>query len=228
MTYRWLLFDADGTLFDYDRAEAVALRRTFARFGQPFEPNYAVSYRRINAGLWQAYERGEISQTQLRTERFARLFQTVGLALDANAFSDHYLYHLAEATFLIEGAKEVLAALHGRVGLALITNGLADVQRPRFGRSTIGGYLSPWIISEEVGVAKPDPAIFKIAFQAMGDPLKEEVLIIGDSLTSDIQGGNNFGIATCWFNPRGKPRPAGIRVNYEIRNLQEIPDLVAG
>ena len=224
--YRWLLFDADGTLFDYDRAEATALRRAFARFDQPFEPEYAAAYRRINADLWRAYERGEIDQDRLRLERFARLFAALGLDLNAAQFSAIYLQHLAQAAYLIPGAEDVLTALHGKMGLALITNGVADVQRSRLGRSTIGGYLSPWIISGEVGVAKPDRAIFEIAFRAMGQPRKKEVLIIGDSLTSDMEGGRSFGIDTCWFNPRGKPRPPGIEVHYEIRDLREILHLV--
>ncbi len=225
MKYTWLLFDADGTLFDYDRAEVVALQRTFEQMGDGFEPGYVRAYRRINADLWRAYERGEIDQVRLRTERFARLSAALGLDLDAAQFSDRYLQHLGQATYLIPGAEEVLAALHGKVGLGLITNGIADVQRSRLGRSTIGGYLSPWIISEEVGVAKPDRAIFEIAFEKMGQPRKEEVLIIGDSLTSDMQGGRNFGIDTCWFNPAGKRRLSPVR--YEIHDLREIPDLVA-
>ncbi len=226
MRYRWLLFDADGTLFDYDRAEMTALRRTFKAFGWPFRAEYAAAYRRINAALWRDYEKGRIDQDRLRTERFVRLFEAVGPALDADAFGRRYLTHLAEATFLTDGAEQLLRTLHGRIGMALITNGLADVQRPRFRRSSIGRYLSPWIISGEVGVAKPDPAIFEIAFQAMGNPPKDRVLIIGDGLTSDIQGGNAFGIDTCWFNPKGKPRPPDVALRYEIRDLWEVLELV--
>ncbi len=120
----------------------------------------------------------------------------------------------------------MLAALHERIGLALITNGIADVQRSCFGRSTIGGYLSPWIIFEEVGVAKPDRAILEITFEKMGRLRKEEMLIIGDSLTSDIRGGHNFGIDTSWFNPAGKPRPPDGGIRYEIRDLRELLGVV--
>jgi 2-haloacid dehalogenase len=138
MKYQWLLFDADGTLFDYDRAEAVALEQTFAQMGHGFEPGYAEAYRRINGDIWLAFERGEITQARLRTERFDRLFDSIGVELDSELFSARYLQNLSEGTYLMDGAEEVVQTLYGKVGLALITNGLADVQRPRFARSTIG------------------------------------------------------------------------------------------
>jgi 2-haloacid dehalogenase len=222
MKYKWLLFDADGTLFDYDRAEAVALKRTFEQFGHQFEPGYAEAYRRINSDIWLAFEQGRLTQVRLRTKRFELLFEAVGAELEPEAFSARYLENLARGTYLIDGAEQVLGELHGQVGLALITNGLADVQRPRFGRSTIGQYFSALVISEEVGAAKPDPAIFEVAFREMGQPQKNDVLIIGDSLTSDIKGGNNFGLDTCWFNPQQKPAHVDVSVSYEIQDLNEL------
>jgi YjjG family noncanonical pyrimidine nucleotidase len=226
MKYQWLLLDADGTLFDYDRAEAVALERTFEQMGHEFQPGYAAAYRRINAGVWLAFERGETTQARLRTERFDRLFEAIGVKLDSERFSTHYLRNLAGGAYLLDGAEETIKALQGRVGLALITNGLADVQRPRLARSAIGQYFSALVISEEVGVAKPDPAIFEIAFERMGQPRKERVLIVGDSLTSDIQGGNGFGIDTCWFNPRQEPPRADLLARYEIGHLGELLGLL--
>jgi 2-haloacid dehalogenase len=227
MKYQWLLFDADGTLFEYDRAEAEALQRTFEQFGCPFEPGYAEAYRRINGDIWLAFEQGEITQTRLRTERFERLFGAVGVNLEAASFSAQYLQNLAEGTYLVDGAAEVVQALYGRVGLALITNGLRDVQRPRFARSAIGKYFSRLVISEEVGAAKPDPQIFEVAFQQMGWPHKQDVLMIGDSLSSDMKGGSDYGIDTCWFNPAGKPRELDVEVRYEIADLRELLPLVA-
>jgi 2-haloacid dehalogenase len=226
MRYKWLLLDADGTLFDYDRAEAWALRQTFEVLGCGYEPQYDATYRQINGGMWRAFEQGEISQERLRTRRFELLFESLQLECDPDTFSARYLSNLAKGTDLIEGAEEVLRVLHGKVGLVMITNGLKDVQRPRFARSLIGDYFTDLVISEEVGAAKPSREIFDVAFEKMGQPRKEEVLIVGDGLSSDIKGGNNYGIDTCWFNPAGTPRPLDVEVTYEISDLRELLGLI--
>jgi len=228
MEYRWLLFDADGTLFDYDRAEAQALRLTFEAAGHDFRPAYAEAYRRINATMWRELELGQISPERLRTRRFALLFEEAGLDLDPEEFGRAYLRNLALGTDLVDGAEETVRALHGRVGLALITNGLQEVQRPRLAGSSIGGCFDAVVISEEVGAAKPDPAIFQVALARMGHPRRDEVLMVGDSLTSDVAGANRAGIDVCWFNPTGLPLPPGLEARYQIRDLSELVALVAG
>ncbi len=226
MKYKWLLFDADNTLFDYDKAEGFALRSTFETLGLGYEPRYAKVYGRINGEIWLDFEAGRISQERLRTKRFELLFDAFGIECDPAEFSERYLANLALGTDLIEGAEDVLRSLHGRAGLLLITNGLADVQRPRFGRSTVGHYFSDVVISEEVGVAKPDPAIFEVAFAKMGFPAKADVLIVGDSLSSDIRGGLSYGIDTCWFNPEGKTNGSDMVAHYEIRELGDLLPLL--
>jgi len=226
MKYTWLLFDADGTLFDYDRAEATALRRTFEQTGHLLEPGYVETYRRINQQMWVEFEQGRLSQEKLRTRRFELLFESLGIATDPEVFSREYLRNLAEGTDLIEGAEEVIKALHGRAGLAIVTNGLKEVQGPRLARSAIADCISAMVISEEVGAAKPDQRFFEAAFQRIENPGKDNVLIVGDSLSSDIRGGNNYGIDTCWFNPMGKPPDLDVEIRYEISCLKELLDLV--
>ena len=226
MKYKWLLFDADGTLFDYDRAEALALRRTFEELGLEFGARHAEVYRRINGQIWLDFEAGKITQQRLRTRRFELLFDALGLACDPVEFSRLYLGYLAQGTDLIDGAEDVLESLSGRVGLLVVTNGIADVQRPRFARSLVGQYFSDVVISEEVGTAKPDPAFFEVAFSKIGFPRKEDVLIVGDSLTSDIQGGLNYGIDTCRFNPQGKTNGSGVVAHFEIGELKELLPLL--
>ncbi len=222
MTYRWLLFDADGTLFDYEKAEALALQRTFDSLGLRFEPACRELYHRINHDLWLALEQGTVTAESLRTKRFELLFATLGLAVDVQSVSRTYLGHLANASELMPGALETITALRPRYHLALITNGLRDVQRPRLAQSALKDSFAAFIISEEVGAAKPSPAIFDIAFREMGHPARNQVLLIGDSLTSDIQGGINYRIDTCWFNPTRAPRPAGMTITYEIAHLNEL------
>ena len=228
MKYKWLLFDADGTLFDYDVAEKTALAATFAAFSLPYTDDVLDIYREINDQMWQAFELGEITQKDLKTERFRRLLESVGVNDDLapDDFSHRYLHNLGNCAFLIPDAERVLGALSEKVHLALITNGLKKVQRSRLAQSTIGHYFEAILISEELGVAKPHPGIFDAAFAAMGNPGKDRVLIIGDSLSSDIKGGNAYGIATCWFNPQGNPRSTAYRIDYEIQSLEQILDIV--
>jgi putative hydrolase of the HAD superfamily len=139
-----------------------------------------------------------------------------------------YLANLAQGTYLLDGAEEVVQALHGQVGLLVITNGLKEVQRPRLANSAIAAYIDAVVISDEVGFSKPDPRIFDIAFQKMDHPAKEEVLMVGDSLTSDMPGGIAYGIDTCWYNPDQRPRPPELDICYEIQRLVDLLPIVEG
>jgi 2-haloacid dehalogenase len=225
MTYTWLLFDADGTLFDYDQAEAYAFRAALTGLGQPFEPHYLTEYRRINHALWLELEQGQIDQATLRVRRFEQLTAALNLKADPRHFSDLYIANLARGAFLMADAEQTIKTLVSKCRLAIITNGLADVQRARFSRSTIYPYIKEIIISEEVGVAKPDPAIFEIALARMGGPARREVLMIGDSLSSDIQGGLNYDLDTCWFNPSGQPN-GQVKYTFQIQRLAQLPELL--
>jgi 2-haloacid dehalogenase len=218
--YTWLLFDADDTLFDYPRAEAKALAWTFEEVGLSYLPEYLPVYHKYNRQVWQAFEEGRLGSLELRTKRFALLFDEVGIDLDAGKFSPRYLKNLARGSDLLPGAAETLEAVSKGHHIGLVTNGLADVQRPRLEKSSIHPFIEKVFISEEMGAAKPEPAYFDIAFKEMGHPSKNEVLIIGDSLTSDMAGGIRYGIDTCWFNPTHKT--TDLAVTYQIESLPEL------
>ncbi len=222
MVYQWILFDADGTLFDYRQAEVAALAAAFARVGLGLEPRHLELYRKVNGQIWLELERGEVGREELKVKRFERLFEAAELDVDPVAFSVEYLDCLSARSDLIPGAEEILRQLAGKTRMVLLTNGLKDVQRPRLAGSTIEGYFDDVVISEEVGAFKPDPAIFEVAFARMGWPGKSDVLIVGDSLTSDIQGGSNYGIDTCWYNPAGEICELDLTIRYEIRQLDEL------
>ncbi len=226
MRYTWLLFDADGTLYDFERTEAVALEATFTEFGVPYDEHERSTYHGINRGLWQQFERGQIRADDLRVRRFERFFEALGLRADATLASDRFITHLSEGSYLIDGAEALISRLSGQHRLAIITNGLSAVQRPRFAASSIGHMFDPVIISDELDVAKPDPAIFDVAFERMGGPSKEEVLLVGDSLSSDMRGGVDYGVDTCWYNPRGTPKPSAMNITHQIGELEELPSLL--
>ena len=226
--YTWVLFDADGTLFDFEKAEIAALESTLAQFGAHASPEHLPVYRDINKQLWRDLEKGRITPEALRTRRFELFFEAIGAHYDPADFSDRYLGNLAGGVELVDGATETVRALHGKAGMLVITNGLREVQRSRLAKSTLRDYFSGIVISEEVGVAKPHARIFDVAFERMGGPRKGDVLIVGDSLTSDIAGGNDYGIDTCWFNPSARSREVAVESTYEIRRLAELVEIVAG
>jgi len=223
MMYTHLLFDLDGTLFDYDRAESEALAGAFAEAGIPYAPAHLSEYRRINQQIWIDYERGEITQRELRTERFARLGSTLGVTLHPESFSLEYLARLSQGRHLLPGVVEVLPALREkRYRMDLITNGISEVQRSRLAGSEITGYFTDIFISGEMEAAKPDPEIFEKSFSRMGNPPRDKVLLIGDSLSSDIAGGAAFGIDTCWINPNGAENDSQYSSTYTLKGVSEL------
>jgi 2-haloacid dehalogenase len=226
MKYKWLLFDADGTLFDFNSAEASALCKTLGQFGVPYAPERLTIYQRINNQLWRALENGLITPGVLGVRRFELFFEELQLDLSPNSFSQAYLEQLGTCSELIAGAVEILQTLHTRYKLAIVTNGLKAVQRSRLACSPIRDYIAEMVISEEVGAAKPDLAIFDAAFERIGRPPKSEALMIGDSLTSDMEGGYRYGIDTCWYNPTNQSQSVGPEITYQIGSLGELADLL--
>jgi len=223
MNYTWLLFDADETLFDFPRAEANALKWTLDELGIPSRPDYFEIYARCNLAVWKEFERGLVTSLELRTKRFHLFFDEVGIAADPETVSPLYLQNLALGTDLLPGAEETIRALKPYFRLGMVTNGLADVQRPRLLRSALADCFEGVFISEEVGAAKPARAYFDAVFSAIGNPRKSEILIIGDSLTSDMRGGIDYGIDTCWYNPDSKS--TDLPITFQISKLSELPSL---
>jgi 2-haloacid dehalogenase len=222
MIYTWLLFDLDNTLFDYDMAEASALRRAFEGAGIEFREEYAGIYQQINHRAWQDYEKGMLTAERLNYVRFERLLHEIDSIASPIDFSENYRQYLSEGNFLIGGAERLVRQLQPHYRLAAITNGLSKVQRPRLAASPFADTFDVLIISDEVGVAKPDAGIFNLVFASMCHPPKSEVLIIGDSLTSDMAGGISYGIDTCWYNPHQKPHPDHITPTYQIQQLSDL------
>ena len=187
-----------------------------------FTPNTLTTYDTVNQRFWRAFERGEISQGEIKEKRFVAFFEALGLDLDASAMNALYLKGLSEGYYLLDGALELVQKLAQDHTLAIVTNGLKEVQRPRFTASPIIGYFNTIVVSDELGVAKPQAGIFDEAFRLLDYPAKRDVLMIGDSLSSDMQGGINYGIDTCWFNPAGRDNKAGLPVTYEVKDFETL------
>ncbi|ANS74223.1 2-haloalkanoic acid dehalogenase [Paenibacillus yonginensis] len=228
--YTTILFDADDTLYDYVQSETHALTRTFEEAGLESTEQLFASYKLINGKLWKELEQGLVKIGELRTERFRRLLEQEHLVIEMNEedLSNTYVKYLSEGIFLLPGAVELCRYL-GLNGyrMAIVTNGIREVQLSRIGGSELKDVFEEIIISEDTGYQKPHTGFFDYAFDKLKLTDKESVLIVGDSLTSDIQGGVNYGIDTCWFNPKGLPNTSQAKPKYEIRDLSELIAIVS-
>ena len=225
-TYKSIFFDADDTLFDYPDAERAALQACLDEFSipVPLDP-FARAYRRHNRDVWQAFERGETDQVALRGERFRRLFAELGInGATLERVSSFYLEALACQPQLLPGALETIRELAARFPLALITNGIAAVQNKRFAASPITPYFQSVVISEAVGIAKPDPRIFRPALDKLG-VAAADVLYVGDSVTSDMAAARNAGMDFCWLNAVGAPVPENFSPAFIIASIKQFPTL---
>ncbi len=242
LKYDVILIDADDTLFDFHQAEYYALERTFADHGLAVPIDAIMNdFREINAVVWREYETGQSTPEIIRTKRFVQLLQRLNLntdhqidpRTDPRSVSDRYIEHLSEAAFLVDGALEFLEQLQGTAPLVMLTNGLSSVQRPRFAKADMGRYFHDIVISEEVGVQKPDPEVFRIALAraagvctAPAGVRPDRAIMIGDNLHSDIGGALAVGLDACWVNIRGRSNDRDVRPTYTVTSLQEIPTIL--
>ncbi len=227
MNYEVIIFDADETLFDFKKSEKYALKNTMIEFGIDYDENYHLKvYKDINTLIWKEFENGLIIQRDLNIERFKRLLSKLNTKFDEVKFAKSYVKHLSCASFLYDDSMALIESLHKDYRLIIITNGLKDVQDNRIRKSVIGKYFEDVVISDEIEVSKPDPKIFHHALKNINHTDKTKVLMVGDSLTSDIQGGISFGIDTCWFNSNKIINKGAIKPTYEITNLMELKNIV--
>ena len=223
--YELVLFDADDTLFNFGSCEAAALREALGDAGIPWNALALEEYAIANREAWAAFEKGALTQEELKTRRFEDFLQKMGIESDAQVVGAMYVERLSEQRILMPGTEETLSRLAASYKLALVTNGIKEVQRRRLSASPIARYFAATIISEEVGFAKPDPRMLDAAARAAGVSDKARMVIVGDSLTSDIRAGLNYGIDTVWLNPRGES-PGTTRPTYEIRALPELLEIL--
>lgn len=224
---RNVLFDLDDTLFDFHKAEKIALTKTLVHFGiDPTDETLAL-YSTINAAHWKRLELGEISREEVKVGRYRELFKTIGVECDPVKATAYYESMLAIGHYFMPGAPELLEELYRKYRLYIVSNGTAKVQEGRIGSSGITKYMDGIFISQILGANKPDKQFFDICFAEIPDFSLSETVIIGDSLSSDIKGGINAGITTVWFNPKGIENDNDIKPDYTIKELSEVPGLLS-
>ena len=224
--FEFLFLDLDDTILDFQKAEHVALSKTLRSFG--LEPTETVlkRYNLINKAHWEALERKELTREQVLLGRFQVLFEEMGISAEPVKVARAYEHNLSIGHWFLPGAEEAVARLSRKYKLYLTSNGTASVQKGRMTSANLYRFFENVFVSQEIGVNKPAVEYFEKCFAQIPGFDKTKAIIVGDSLTSDILGGQNAGIATCWVNPHHKQGRPDIRVDYEIEDLSQLEDLL--
>ena len=226
-TYRDILLDVDGTLLDFGAAEQVGIAAVLARYGFEADEERIRLYHRINGAAWAAFERGEVTKERLVEERFETFFQELGKNVNGREAEDLYRSYLDQSAVLIDGAEDICRYLKERgYGLYVVTNGTSTTQYKRLALSGLDAYMDGIFVSEDAGSQKPQKEYFDYCFARIPQADPSRMLLVGDSLTSDIKGGINAGVSTCWYNPAGLPEREDIRPDRQIRRVEELKELL--
>ena len=224
--YTTLFFDLDNTIFDFNIASGISFNKTLSHFNIHGENLYKI-YKKYNSQIWHAFENKEIDSVTLRWKRFQLFLEHIDhLHLDPNAMNSYYLSQLVLNATPEPGARALLDRFKGNKKLVVITNGLKEVQLPRMKEHNFYHYFDAIVVSDEIGIAKPDTAYFDYAIKAAEVENRSEVLVIGDSLNSDIRGGIQSNLDTCWYNPKGLKNETEYQATYEISHLEELINIV--
>ncbi|MBQ4517274.1 MAG: YjjG family noncanonical pyrimidine nucleotidase [Clostridia bacterium] len=226
--YQYILWDIDGTVLDFLASEAYAIRTLFKKYNLgECSDEMLKQYSAINVKYWQMLERNELTKPEILVGRFREFFSIIGVEVSiAESFNQEYQVTLGDYVEFVDKAKDILLSQKGKYTLVAVTNGTKVAQERKLRLSGLNEIFDAIFISELVGAEKPNKAYFDYVFEKMGITDKKEVLIIGDSLTSDMQGGFLAGIDTCWFNPEHKPNTRNIPITYEIDDLGKIEEIV--
>jgi len=219
-----ILWDVDGTLLDFDAPEKAAVQSLFRDYGFGECTDEMVKrYSQINRGYWERLERKELTKPQILVGRFKTFFSEVGLDTSlAQEFNDKYQERLGDTIVFRDDSYEIVKTLRGKVAQYVVSNGTIAAQTKKLRTSGLGALMDGVFLSEQVGFEKPDIKFFEFVLEQIQARDKSQILIVGDSLTSDILGGTNAGIKTCWYNPNGLPVKGNVRIDYEIKDLHEI------
>jgi len=222
----FLFLDMDNTILDFDMAERIAIPKTLTSFGILASDELVERYHAINKTCWEMLERGEITRAEVGTRRFKEIFAQEGVDGDAEACNALYLKNLAIGHYFLPGAEEAVHRLSKKYRLYIASNGTASVQEGRMTSANLYPYFEKVFVSQNLGANKPSKEFFERSFAQIPDFDSKKAMIVGDSLTSDILGGINAGIATCWVNPEHKPCKSEIKADYEIEGLYQLEELL--
>ena len=223
-----ILWDIDGTVLDFKAAERAAIKGLFEEFSIGICTDEMIErYSLINDKYWKKLERGELTKPEVLTQRFVEFFEKEGIAFNkVDEFNSTYQLRLGDTICFNDNAYELIKDLKGRVLQYAVTNGTQRAQKRKLERSNLNKLFDGIFISDVIGVEKPNKEFFDIVFSKIPNAGRDEAIIVGDSLTSDIRGANNSGIRSVWYNPKGKENDIGVNIDYTIKNLGQIKDII--
>ncbi len=223
-----LLWDIDGTLLNFEKSENYAIKKCFEIFGLGECTDEMVArYSPINKKYWEMLERGEITKSQVLHDRFKEFFKTENIDFDCvEDFNNEYQLRLGDKFFFCDNGLETVTALKGKVRQYAVTNGTIVAQSRKLTQSGLIDVFDGVFISDKIGFEKPSVEFFNAVQSEIGDFIHDEIMIIGDSLSSDIRGGNNAGILCCWYNPLNQENKTSLKVDYEIKNIAEVLNII--
>lgn len=224
--YDSILLDVDGTLLDFLKAERAGIKVVLGTYGLKFTEGRLKMYHDINEALWTAFEQGKVTKERLVWERFEMFFANLGIAADGHEVENLYRGQLDESAFLVEGALDLCEYLSRNYDLYVVTNGTSATQYKRLAASGLDRFMKDIFVSEDAGSQKPQKEYFDYCFSRIPKARPERMLLVGDSLQSDIKGGKAAGTDTCWYNPLGEPGSGDIRADYEIKRLMELEGIL--
>lgn len=227
MRYQAMLIDADNTLFDFTESEKRAIEELFEKYGIT-DPEAEKAYHAANSRQWKLLERGETTHDKLAVDRFRDFIAAIDMDAVPEKMCADYIDALSRQHILIPGALEMVAEVAQHMPVAIVTNGIKQIQRARFMGSPMMEHVKALVISHEEGVDKPDPRLLYIALEKLGGVAPENALMVGDSLTSDVQAAINAGMDACWYNPAGKPAPEGMQIKYTITDIRAAAQAALG
>lgn len=217
-----ILLDVDGTLLDFDAAERRGISAVMSAHGLRATDEHIRRYHQINQSFWKSFERGDIPKEAIFQKRFPQFFEEMGITVHSSEAETQYRRELDACAILLPGALEICSYLKECYALYVVTNGVSTTQYSRLTASGLDQYFQDIFVSEDAGSQKPQKAYFDYCFARISEKDLSKMLIIGDSLTSDIQGGKNAGIAACWLNPNRQTPPPELKPDFEIRTLDEL------
>lgn len=229
MAYNCLLIDLDDTLLSFKASEKESIEKVFEKYNIPATEENVNIYQRINEELWVDFENGRIKKFVIEKTRFQKFGEAVGIVIEnAEMMNRDYIYFLRDSAILIDGALEFLEEIEEIVTIAIVTNGIEAVQQNRLKLSGIAAFVDGVFTSEKVGFNKPNSQIFNIAMKSLGIETNRKVLVVGDRLNSDIKGGINAGLDTCWLNFDGVQNDTTIKPKYEARDFTQLKAIIMG
>ena len=221
-----VLIDVDNTLLDFHLGSKVIMQQLFEEYSHPFTDVIYKTYIEINDVLWKKYERGEVTREEIYEARWKTVFERLGIGINSTEFEKKYLEELKTSAEKVEGAEELLVYLSSKYPVYAASNAVQERQELRLAKAGLTKYLKDIFTSEMLGASKPSAEFFEKCLKNMGGFNAEDVIMIGDSITADINGGNAIGMKTCWFNFEGKEVPKGLKTDFIVDKLHEILEII--